>query len=280
LFILINLYISFSIFSEVQQLVTVVVDPDSVPESQREVTGVAELGGYTYVLISQSNLIRVFISEPPFAIVATVNLDPKIIPCDLTSSKLDRCLFISDVEGLGSIWRVQIEEKVVDYVVHPVIPAAGRNDETREGEPDVNAVPTPLPLTASNDDASELAREENVSASTEATSERPFESETPRSSSISDFLARFVAVTRNRTPSSLPSPSGLPVVNDASPEQHSGAFMQDHVVDIANSTPSNTGAELEGNPEAFQRFVEAVVARKFANSGGFRQTIIQHHVEL
>jgi len=85
-----------------------------VDRQRCEVIGVAELHGHLYILQNNSKSIRVSLAEKPYSMLSDVLLDGVIEPTDIASSTFDNCIYVTDVGGLGCIWRVQVEERVVE----------------------------------------------------------------------------------------------------------------------------------------------------------------------
>jgi len=99
---------------EVQQLVSRLLNPENVDWQLCEVIGVAELHGHLYVLQNKSKSIRVSLAEKPYSLLSDVPLDGVVEPTDLAASTFDNCLYVTDTGEIGCIWRVQMEEQVVE----------------------------------------------------------------------------------------------------------------------------------------------------------------------
>jgi len=100
--------------AEVHQLVSSLLNPDSVDRQRCQVMGVTELHGCLYVLQNKSKAIHVSLADKPFSMLNDVPLDGVTEPTDLTASTSDSCLYVTDVGDGGCIWRVQVEEWVTE----------------------------------------------------------------------------------------------------------------------------------------------------------------------
>jgi len=288
---------------EVQQLVTQVLDPDRVPETEREVTGVTELGGFIYVLFSSLKVIQLFQTEHPFAMIAMIPLHPGIIANDLTSCKFEKSLFITDFAELGSVWRVQVEvQRLDDFIVHSVVKVADERVGENPGEATSAAssersdsqqahmsdavshglaqLEVDVNRAAGRDVSMAEITGDTVTAETGDAGARPVEErDSRRQDTLADFLARFVDVTRNRT-------TWTP--ETGSSDSHAASPAQPEVVDGDLRTEEVTESILDSDiidqecPEAFRRIIEAIVERKIEkNTENVKPAVIvKHRVQL
>ena len=97
-----------------QQLVSRLVDPDSLAREHCEVIGIAELHGHLYVLQNKSKSIHVSLADKPYTMLGDVALDGALEPTDLAASLMENCLYITDSGENGCVWRVQVEERVAE----------------------------------------------------------------------------------------------------------------------------------------------------------------------
>lgn len=116
-----------------QQLVSRLVDPDSVDREHCEVIGVAELNGHLYVLQNKSKSIHVSLADKPYTMLSDVLLDGVIEPTDLAASIVDSCIYVTDIGESGCIWRVRVEERVAERSLEHVELKLDQNASDFEG---------------------------------------------------------------------------------------------------------------------------------------------------